>query len=60
MSVRTEISRITTNVKESYSAIKETGMEVTGTENSDALPTSIRNAFSDVNALLDNLNGVVI
>ena len=57
MSVQTEIERIKANVSDSFSAIKNYGMEVTVTEKSDSLPTAIEDAFDDVNALLDQING---
>ena len=60
MSVKTEINRITANVASSYTAIKDRGMEVAVEENSDNLPGAIDSAFDDVDALLDDINGVVV
>lgn len=57
MSVQTEIDRIKTNVSDSFSAIKNNGMEVSVAETSDTLPDAIGSAFDEINALLDLING---
>ena len=60
MSIQSEINRIKANVSDCYAIVKDSGMEVTGAENSGNLPTSIQNMVNEVNALLDEINGVVI
>ena len=60
MSIQSEINRIRTNVSDCYAIVKDSGVEVTGTENSDNLSTSIQSMMNEVNALLDDINGVVI
>lgn len=60
MSIQSEINRIKANVSDCYAIVKEAGMEVTGTENSGNLSTSIQSMMNEVNALLDEINGVEI
>lgn len=60
MSIQSEINRIKANVSDCYAIVKETGKEVAIVENSDNLPSSIQSMISDMNALLDQINGVVI
>ena len=60
MSVQTEINRIKANVQDSYTAVQEAGMDVTIAKTSGNLPTAISIVIDDLNALLDNLNGVVL
>ena len=61
MSIQSEISRISANVSDCYAIVKQTGVEVTvTTENSDNLSASIQSMVNEMNALLDEINGVEI
>lgn len=64
MSIQSEINRIKANVKNAFTAVKETGVTVSETSKSDTLPAAIRQIpdaiYSEVNATLDAINGEVI
>ena len=63
MSVQSEINRIATNVSNAFAAIRETGVTVSN-DNSDNMATAIQQipdaVRKDINAMLDEINGVVI
>lgn len=64
MSIQTEINRIKANVTDSFEAVKESGVEVSGTVTSDTLPDSIRMIpdaiYAVIDPILDSINGVSI
>jgi hypothetical protein len=64
VSIRTEINRIKTNVNNSFTAVKDSGVVVSGTKTSDTLPAAIRKIpetiYADINETLDAINGEVI
>lgn len=64
MSVQSEINRIASNVTESFTAIREAGVSVSGTATSDDMAAAIRKipdaVRAEINAVLDEINGVII
>lgn len=64
MSVQSEITRLATNVSNSFTAVREAGVTVAANTNSDELATAIRQipdaVREEINVILDEINGVVI
>ena len=64
MSIEREINRIKANVTDSFTAVQESGVTVSGTATSDTLPSSIRQIpeaiYAEINPILDSINGEVI
>lgn len=57
MSIKSEITRITANVSDSFVAVKESGFTVSSATKSANLPTAIRSVNTSINDLLDQING---
>lgn len=64
MSIRSEISRISSNISGAFAAVREAGVTVSVTAKSDTLPNAIRQIpekiYADIDPILDAINGEVI
>ena len=64
MSIKTEISRISSNITDAFAAVEEAGVTVSGTATSDTLPDAIRQIpdaiYAEIDPILDTINGEVI
>lgn len=57
MSIKSEIDRITLNISASFSALEESGVEVTCEKTSDNLAAAISEVINSLNATINKING---
>ena len=60
MSIKSEITRISANVSDSYTAVNEIGVSTEYAETSDNLAATIRAVREELDTILDEINGTFI